>query len=208
MTKEVERLKRAYDKGEQILTAAYIIFGERGYHATKMADIALEAGVAKGTLYLYYKNKEQMFTAVVAKLLQDYQQSYERILNSTHTLPDKLTAILRHHLLFIRDKRDFAIMNIREAHVDQALRDKWRTCVRQLREQFVQCLQQEHAFALSEKDISLSFLCFSGMGDGIIADVFLYECQLTDEIIEDRAQFVTRLFLQGLIPMDDDDKKS
>src|SRR5437016_10835727 len=53
----------------EILTAALACFAERGFAATRLDDVALRAGVTKGTLYLYFQNKEELFKAVVRQEL-------------------------------------------------------------------------------------------------------------------------------------------
>ena len=49
---------------EQIIVAALACFARAGYHATTMADIAEQAGVSKGTPYLYFPGKEALFLAL------------------------------------------------------------------------------------------------------------------------------------------------
>jgi len=49
----------------ELLAAALALFVERGYANTRLEDVAARAGVSKGTLYLYYANKEELFKAVV-----------------------------------------------------------------------------------------------------------------------------------------------
>jgi len=58
-----ERRKDA--RPQELLDAAIDLFVERGYAATRLEDVARRAGVSKGTLYLYYENKEDLFKAVV-----------------------------------------------------------------------------------------------------------------------------------------------
>jgi AcrR family transcriptional regulator len=58
-----ERRKDA--RPQELLDAALDLFVERGYAATRLEDVAKRAGVSKGTLYLYYENKEELFKAVV-----------------------------------------------------------------------------------------------------------------------------------------------
>lgn len=53
----------------EILEAALACFAERGFAATRLDDVALRAGVTKGTLYLYFPNKEELFEAVVRQAL-------------------------------------------------------------------------------------------------------------------------------------------
>lgn len=53
------------ERRQAILDAALTVFAERGYEAARLDDIAARAGVAKGTLYLYFKDKEALFEALV-----------------------------------------------------------------------------------------------------------------------------------------------
>jgi len=53
----------------EIVAAALELFVERGYEATKLADVARHAGVTKGTVYLYFENKEALFKAVVRETI-------------------------------------------------------------------------------------------------------------------------------------------
>ncbi|HJV84040.1 MAG TPA: TetR/AcrR family transcriptional regulator [Noviherbaspirillum sp.] len=61
--KRWERRKEA--RPQELLAAALDLFVERGYSATRLDDVASMAGVSKGTLYLYFTNKEELFKAVV-----------------------------------------------------------------------------------------------------------------------------------------------
>jgi AcrR family transcriptional regulator len=56
---------------EQILGAAFQVFGAHGYEATRIDEVARQAGIAKGTIYLYFKGKDQLFRAVVRSLIQN-----------------------------------------------------------------------------------------------------------------------------------------
>lgn len=58
-----ERRKDA--RPQELVSAALDLFVERGYAATRLEDVARQAGVSKGTLYLYFANKEDLFKAVI-----------------------------------------------------------------------------------------------------------------------------------------------
>jgi AcrR family transcriptional regulator len=62
-----ERRKGA--RPQELLAAALDLFVERGYAATRLDDVAARGGVSKGTLYLYFDNKEELFKAVVRENL-------------------------------------------------------------------------------------------------------------------------------------------
>ncbi|MFL6754105.1 MAG: TetR/AcrR family transcriptional regulator [Sphingomicrobium sp.] len=57
--------RRSEDRPREICNAALELFAERGFAATRVEDIAARAGISKGTLYLYFKDKQEIFGAVV-----------------------------------------------------------------------------------------------------------------------------------------------
>ena len=61
--------RRKTARPSEILGAALACFAERGFAATRLDDVAARAGVTKGTLYLYFRNKEELFKAVVRQEL-------------------------------------------------------------------------------------------------------------------------------------------
>jgi AcrR family transcriptional regulator len=70
ITKIKGRWERRKDaRPQELLAAALDLFVERGYAATRLDDVASLAGVSKGTLYLYFTNKEDLFKAVVREHL-------------------------------------------------------------------------------------------------------------------------------------------
>lgn len=69
-TRQAVRWRRRKDsRPGEILEAALDCFAERGFAATRLEDVAARAGVTKGTAYLYFKNKEELFKAVVSGYL-------------------------------------------------------------------------------------------------------------------------------------------
>jgi AcrR family transcriptional regulator len=62
-----ERRKDA--RPQELLAAAVQLFVERGFAATRLEDVARRAGVSKGTLYLYFANKEELFKAMVRETI-------------------------------------------------------------------------------------------------------------------------------------------
>jgi AcrR family transcriptional regulator len=59
------RARRKEARPQEIVRAALHLFAQRGFAATRLDDVAAEAGISKGTLYLYFENKESLFRAVV-----------------------------------------------------------------------------------------------------------------------------------------------
>jgi AcrR family transcriptional regulator len=63
------RQRRKDARPQELLDAALALFVERGFAATRAEEVAQRAGVSKGTLYLYYPSKEELFKAVIARFL-------------------------------------------------------------------------------------------------------------------------------------------
>ena len=83
-----ERRKDA--RPQELLAAALDLFVERGYAATRLEDVAARAGVSKGTLYLYFVNKEELFKAVIREslipVLDEAEQMISRYEDSSASL--------------------------------------------------------------------------------------------------------------------------
>lgn len=64
--------KRVGNKREKIIAAAARFFGEKGYHNTTTAEVAEAAGVAAGTIYIYFSSKEDLLVAVFEEFLEKH----------------------------------------------------------------------------------------------------------------------------------------
>src|ERR687894_1727990 len=62
----------AGDKREAILRAATKVFARRGYFNSKVADVAKEAGIADGTVYLYFKSKDEILHSFFDRAMEDF----------------------------------------------------------------------------------------------------------------------------------------
>jgi AcrR family transcriptional regulator len=61
--------KQKEQRHQEILAAAFEEFAAHGYAATRLEDVASRGGIAKGTIYLYFKDKQGLFRAVVRSLI-------------------------------------------------------------------------------------------------------------------------------------------
>jgi len=80
-------------KQRQIVDGARRIFLARGFDAASMADIAKEAGVSKGTLYVYFKNKEELFGAIVQQECCHHAEGAFQLDPDDHDVETVLTRI-------------------------------------------------------------------------------------------------------------------
>ena len=77
------------------MQAALKVFSEKGFNATKMIDIAHQAGIGKGTIYEYFKNKEDILSELFAFLFRDFDQQFRKALETTVHPVDKLKLIVQ-----------------------------------------------------------------------------------------------------------------
>lgn len=82
-------------KRNDILTSARALFKEKGFHNTKMNDIAQGAGVGKGTLYEYFKNKQEIFDETCVERVTKVREQMEEILNMDITFKDKIMLMFK-----------------------------------------------------------------------------------------------------------------
>lgn len=81
-------------KKQEILESAIQVLGKKGAAATKIQDIAEAAGIAKGTIYLYFKNKEEIFENILQYHIQDKNQDLFKILKAPGEPKTKLKSLL------------------------------------------------------------------------------------------------------------------
>jgi len=82
------------EKHEAILAAAQRLFGYYGYRRTAIDDIAQEAGIAKGTVYLYFKSKEEIFRALCQQLIEQVLSATETACHTAAPIEQRLRRIL------------------------------------------------------------------------------------------------------------------
>ena len=95
-------------KRQRILDAAIRTFGRRGYHDAKIADIAAAARVAEGTVYLYFRNKEDLFATVFDEKMDDLLARGREIVQAKASAADRLTGLVDLHLTYLASDRDLA----------------------------------------------------------------------------------------------------
>src|SRR6059058_287638 len=89
---------RGTTKRERILRAAIDVFAQNGYFNAKVSEIAKAAGVADGTIYLYFDGKEDVLITIFREHTRNYLQSLERELANVRAAEDRIRIAIRHHL--------------------------------------------------------------------------------------------------------------
>ena len=98
------------DKREAILRAAITVFAHNGYFNAKVADVAREAGVADGTVYLYFKSKEEILHSIFDRSVDTAIAEAKERLAAISDPREKLRQIARLHLERLGADRDLAVV--------------------------------------------------------------------------------------------------
>lgn len=99
------RREKVEQREDAIIEAARRIFAQRGFAKTTMAEIARHAGVADGTLYLYFKNKEDLARAVVSDFYKRLTASAQIGVDGLDTTAEQLKFLARNHMELIMKER-------------------------------------------------------------------------------------------------------
>jgi AcrR family transcriptional regulator len=104
---------------EEILRAARQVFGEKGFARAGIHEIARAAGIAKGTIYLYYPSKEAVYWAALRSGLRELLAEVAARMREETSFEDKLRAFAETKIRYFDDHRDF--FRIYHAEVGNAL---------------------------------------------------------------------------------------
>ncbi|SDW68815.1 transcriptional regulator, TetR family [Marinococcus luteus] len=97
-------------KHAQILEAGTRVIAEHGYHQAKVSDIAKEAKVADGTIYLYFNNKEHILISIFEEKMQEFMQKLEIIMQKDVSVKEQLFDMAQLQLDFMESRPELATL--------------------------------------------------------------------------------------------------
>jgi len=103
------------NKYHRILNAAVRVFAENGFHQATISQIAREAGVADGTIYLYFKNKKDILSHFFNHTTREVFDRFRDAVDREEGAENKLRSLIRTHLAEFQKYRDMAVVFQREA---------------------------------------------------------------------------------------------
>lgn len=97
-------------KYEKIIDAAVEVIAEHGFHQAQVSKIARRAGVADGTIYLYFKNKEDLLISLFREKMNLYVGKLEKAMDQKATVEEKLLALIEMHFRNLSENPQWAIV--------------------------------------------------------------------------------------------------
>jgi TetR/AcrR family fatty acid metabolism transcriptional regulator len=98
------------DKKDRILRGARRAFARHGFHGTRVSDVAREAGVADGTIYLYFESKDDLLAEVFATAMARFTQVAQGRLWQDASPVHQLERLIELHLELLGEDRDLAVV--------------------------------------------------------------------------------------------------
>ena len=98
------RVRKGDDKRDRIMNAAITAFAQNGYHQATMAAVAREAGVAAGTIYLYFKSKDDLLISIFEEKVQGFIDEFHSQLVQEESAEIKLRKLVQLHLFEMQNR--------------------------------------------------------------------------------------------------------
>ncbi|MBT2754515.1 TetR/AcrR family transcriptional regulator [Mesobacillus foraminis] len=103
-------MKRNKPKFRQIIDAAVVVIAENGYHQAQVSKIAKQAGVADGTIYLYFKNKEDILISLFQEKMGVFIEIIEEKIEGKDSAAEKLLMLVENHFKLLSEDHHLAIV--------------------------------------------------------------------------------------------------
>ncbi len=96
------------DKRERILAAAVKVFAAKGFYCARVSDVAREAGVADGTIYLYFESKEDLLRGLFEENMTRIIERLKGLIDGQQTAAEQLRALFSGYAAFTREEPELA----------------------------------------------------------------------------------------------------
>ena len=96
------------DKPQQIIEAAVRVFARKGYYNSRVSDIAREAGIAAGTIYLYFKTKDEILVTLFRDKMADFVDTVRKAIAVEPDAASKVRRLVSLHFRILEENPDLA----------------------------------------------------------------------------------------------------
>lgn len=163
-------MRKEKPKYKQIIDAAVIVIAENGYHQAQVSKIAKQAGVADGTIYLYFKNKEDILISVFEDKMAVFINRLQVIVDRNEAASEKLQKMIESHFKVQTDNKHLGIvtqLELRQSNIE--VRAKINTILKGYLDLIDEILQEgvNAGDFRADMDIRLARQCIFGTIDEV-----------------------------------------
>ncbi|GEK30063.1 fatty acid metabolism regulator protein [Kurthia zopfii] len=149
-------MKKEKPKYKQIIDAAVVVIADNGYHQAQVSKIAKQAGVADGTIYLYFKNKEDILISVFQEKMSVFIEGLQEIVVKEAPASEKLEFMITNHFSVL--SKDKYLARVTQLELRQSNRDirlKINAVLKEYLDQLDAILEEGVQTGLFAKDMDL-----------------------------------------------------
>jgi TetR/AcrR family fatty acid metabolism transcriptional regulator len=145
----------ALDKRVAILDAATTVFAKKGFFGSQVADVARAAGIAAGTVYLYFRSKDEILTSIFDRTMNEAIAEGREALEDVRDPVDRLRQIARMHLTRLGRDRNLAVVFQIELRQTSKFMERFsKTGLRDYLEVIQQTIEEGQARGVFRKSIN------------------------------------------------------
>lgn len=172
-------------KKNNIIKIAAKLFSQKSFHDVTMDEIAEKVGVAKGTIYLYFSSKDNLYLEILEHTFDSIESLLEKEVNTDFLAPDKLKKVLAIVINFYRENIDvLKILSRDETHLIQEhhdLTEKWRLRRIELYEKIIEKGIKEGSFKTRNTELA-ALILYGAVG----AVMVFYDLDKSPEAIAEK----------------------
>lgn len=193
---------KSVDKHNKIILAATKVFAKKGFFNARISDIAKEAKVADGTIYLYFNNKFDILISVleeeIGKIIEQIEKAIER-----ETDPEKmLTIFINKHLTAMKQNKNLAeVIHIELRQSDRLIKEYRNTSFRQYIDVISRIIEQGQEQGVYRPDIvpDIAKRVFFGALDEVTR--IWTTPEKVHYSVEETSEQIIALFLRGMLTL-------
>ena len=190
------------DKRTRIIDAAVEVFAEKGFHQSRVTDIATLANVADGTIYLYFKSKEDLLLSVFEEKMDHLIAEANALLADIEDPLMRLRELAHYHFRQVRDHRAVAeVLSVELRLSNKFLREYRPTKLWEYLDLFRSSMRQGQRMGLIREDIDtfvVMWALFGAIDELGMQWVLLNRADKSRFELEAAADQVAEVFIRGL----------
>jgi len=177
-----------------IFDAAIKVFSNSGYTEATMDEIALKAGVAKGTLYYHFKSKEEIFKFIISEGMNVIKEQIEEAVNKEDNPLEKLRVFYKAQLMLVYENRDFFKMLMSQLWGEELrhleIRDTIKGYISGIEEHLKKAM--DHGYIKHRDTQFISYTMFGTLCSAAAYEIVRNENKNINDIIEDSFNYILK----------------
>lgn len=183
-----------------IFESAAGIFTQKGYHKATVDEIAAAIGVSKGTIYYYFKNKEELYLAILREGIDLFHEQLVKAAQSSDDPQIKIRKLIRGHYIFCEKEKDMVFLFLKELGSTDFSREILANMLAKCLQVFHKVIEEgitKKVFRPVNAEVVTS--AFFGM---LTITAFHYLSYAREIPLEQASTAVEDIFFNGLLPCD------